>query len=447
MLDSFLTFINQQRWDMGSRKTLLAVSGGIDSVVMMHLFHNAGFEVGIAHCNFGLRGQDSVEDEQFVRGLAEGYQMPFFVKSFDPDAYAMEHGVSLQMSARVLRYHWFEVIRSEFGYDWVATAHHTNDSIETILLNLTRGTGLAGLQGVPPVNGRVVRPLLFSSRAQIVAYAEKNELVWREDRTNSSIKYKRNLVRHRVVPILKELNPVLERTFQTTAERIRAADHLLMDFMEGWQKEHVRLTDGQVVVAIESLRRIVEPVYGLWFILRNYGFNYQQTQTLFSSIDRLSGKVFYSQTHKVLKDRDHLIVMGLGEGDVGESQISGLAGRNVYEWGELSIYASGAEGMSREKNAGRIFVDGSKLVFPLTIRNWIVGDVFQPFGMDGKRKKLSDLLIDLKYSIFQKRHVKVLVNGTGEIVWVIGIRADERFRIRQEAQNVVTMEVIFHKGQ
>jgi tRNA(Ile)-lysidine synthase len=443
MLDSFLTFINQQHWDIENRKTLLAVSGGIDSVVMLHLFHKAGFRVGIAHCNFGLRGQDSVDDESFVRQLAAQLQIPCYVKSFTPKTFASAQGISLQMSARRLRYEWFEALSAEFDYDWIATAHHINDSIETTLLNLTRGTGLAGLNGVPATNGRVVRPLLFSSRENIVDYAQKHQLVWREDVTNARTDYKRNLIRHRVVPLLKEMNPALERTFQSSTERLRAADTLLTGFLEAWQKEHVSITDGQLEIKIESLQQTSEPVYSLWFVLRNYGFSYHQAEVIYNAADGLSGKIFFSNTHKVVKDRHLLILRSQEETEQEESLISELSTKLVFQWGELNTQISDVVNFDGAGNPHRVFLDGNKLVFPLTIRRWAEGDVFHPFGMAGRRKKISDLLVDQKFSIFQKQMVKVLVSGTGDIIWVIGVRADERFRVTDATKSIVTMDVIF----
>jgi tRNA(Ile)-lysidine synthase len=443
MLDSFLTFINQQNWDIGNRKTLLAVSGGIDSVVMVHLFHKAGFRVGIAHCNFGLRGQDSVDDETFVRQLAEQLHIPCYVKAFSPKAFAHEQGISLQMSARSLRYDWFEALRAELNYDWIATAHHINDSIETTLLNLTRGTGLAGLHGVPATNGRVVRPLLFSCRDNIVAYAQKHALAWREDYTNARTDYKRNLIRHRVVPLLKEMNPALERTFQSSTERFRAADTLLTGFLEAWRNEHVSITDGQLEIKIKSLQQTKEPAYCLWYVLRNYGFSYHQAELISGVLDGFSGKTFYSDTHQVIKDRHLLILRELDEQEEEESLIWELAAQHVFEWGELNTQISVVVNLDGAGNPRRAFLDTDKLIFPLTIRPWAEGDVFQPFGMAGRRKKISDLLIDQKFSIFQKQRVKVLVNGNGDIIWVIGIRADERFKVTDATQRVVTMDVIF----
>ena len=440
MLEAFLTFINQQKFDLHKKSTLLTVSGGVDSVVLAHLFHKAGFQAGIAHCNFSLRNKESDGDEAFVRELAEGYKFPFYVKKFDTKNYAEEQGISTQMAARELRYKWFEEVRIDNGYDGIATAHHANDSFETVILNLVRGTGLAGLHGITSQNKALIRPLLFTSREYIQEYIRINNLIWREDSSNESNNYKRNLIRHEVIPILKQMNPSLETTFKTTSQRIRAAENLLTDFLENWKKEAVKYDDDEEYkILISALISASEPVYKLWFVLQEFGFSYAQADEIYKSVESISGKVFQSSTHVVLKDRDYFVVTKITK-EAGTLELKINYPPGEYQFGDSSFslkVASGAMDFSFGQSPSTAYFDIDKLEFPLTMRHWEIGDSFCPFGMSGKRKKISDLLIDLKLNLNQKRKVKILLNGNREILWVIGIRTDERYRINDESKEIL----------
>lgn len=441
MLDSFLTFINQHTPDLKQQPTLLAVSGGIDSVVMTHLFHNLGLPAGIAHCNFGLRGEESDGDEAFVRELAVRYNFPFFVTHPDVKSFAKSASVSTQMAARELRYDWFEKIRQESGYRWIATAHHANDSLETLLLNLARGTGLAGLTGIAPVNGNLIRPLLFSNRAEVGQYAMENGIRWREDRTNETDDYYRNKIRHHVIPVLSELNPSLETTFNASSERLRAANALLEEYLQRWKSQVVRQEAGAVRIQIAEILSEPEPVYRLWFILQDFGFQYNQIRSIIATFDGIPGKRFFSATHVLLVDRDQLVL----KASPGTSDYEAL----LIEQPDVTLDWQGAKltlrilpaGSSLQFDSATIAVDQDLLTFPLTLRKWRQGDTFQPFGMGGKRKKVSDLLIDNKIDRFEKEKTAVLLNGDGEIIWVVGVRADERFKIASTTGNTLLISL------
>ncbi|MET7254011.1 tRNA lysidine(34) synthetase TilS [Dyadobacter jiangsuensis] len=437
MLDSFLTFINQHTPHLKQQPTLLAVSGGVDSVVMTHLFHNLGLPAGIAHCNFGLRGEESQGDEAFVRELAARCNFPFFVNSPDVKSLAKGTSVSTQMAARELRYEWFEKVREEMGYRWVATAHHANDSLETLLLNLARGTGLAGLTGIAPVNGHLIRPLLLSNRAEVSHYASENGIEWREDRTNATDDYYRNKIRHHVIPVLAELNPSLEKTFNVSAERLRASNALLEAHLQNWKKQIVSDENGNLRIPIVAISGESEPAYRLWFILRNFGFQYRQARSVAAYLNANPGKQFFSPTHVLLIDRDFLVLRDLSENS-GQEEL-------VIEQPDATLDWHGAKLVLRTLPAGSpvhfdlttIAVDLDLLTFPLTVRKWQQGDIFHPFGMGGKRKKISDLLTDKKVDLFEKEKTAVLLNGHGEIIWVVGIRADERFKITTATSNLL----------
>ena len=438
MLNSFLTFINQHKLNLNNQYTLLTVSGGVDSVVMLNLFYKAGFKAAIAHCNFGLRGEESNSDEQFVRELGQKYGFPFFVERFDTKNYASEQAISTQMAARDLRYAWFEKIREENSIQWIATAHHANDNIETALLNLTRGTGIAGLHGIAVQNKSILRPLLFATKEEILSYANESKLTWREDKSNDSLDYKRNVIRKSVVPVLKELNPSLESTFMLTSERLRAGDELLSGFLKEWEKTVLEKKEDEMHISIEGLLEADNPIYRLWFILDSYGFSYTQTSQIVKSFDALSGKVFHSDTHKLLKDRDVLILKKHSTTEMpAELIVSGLIGE--YSFADRRLCFEYVDSWTIDKDTNVIYLEESKLKLPLVVRQWKKADNFQPFGMNGKSKKVSDLLIDLKLNRFEKENVHVLVNGNAQIIWVIGLRSDDRFKLNEKSSAIIKL--------
>lgn len=437
MLDSFLTFINQHTPDLKQQPTLLAVSGGIDSVVMVHLFHRLGLPAGIAHCNFGLREKESDGDEAFVRELAIRCGFPFFVTSPDVKNVAKTNSVSTQMAARELRYEWFEKIRKESGYQWIATAHHANDSLETLLLNLARGTGPAGMTGIAPVNGNLIRPLLFSNRAEISRYAAENDIRWREDRTNQTDDYYRNKIRHHVIPVLSELNPSLEATFNATSERLRAANALLHEYLQKWQTRIILREADTIRIPIAEILDVNEPAYRLWTILQGFGFQYAQMRSIMTSLRGISGKQFFSPTHALLIDRNDLVLKNRSE-VLGHEELTIERQDAAFDWqGGQFVLRIVPAGTPVSPGKSTIAVDPDLLTFPLTLRKWQKGDTFQPFGMAGKQKKVSDLLIDNKIDRFEKERIAVLLNGNGEIIWVVGIRADERFKLRDTTKGIL----------
>ncbi|GLU51571.1 tRNA lysidine(34) synthetase TilS [Dyadobacter frigoris] len=443
MLESFLTFINQQKLGLSEKSTLLTVSGGADSIVLAHLFYRAGFSASIAHCNFGLRDKESDGDELFVKQLAEQYGFPFFVTRFETKKIATQRGISTQMAARDLRYEWFEEVRISQNLDFIATAHHANDTFETVLLNLTRGTGLAGLHGISVINQSLIRPLLFASKEQILQYIVDNQLVFREDSSNSSNAYKRNLIRHEVVPVLKKMNPSLEKTFGVTSQRLKSADVLLNNFLKDWQVSVTENVQGDLHISIAAILNSPEPVYRLWFILEEFGFSYSQGQEIFRAAEGVSGKVFYSGLHQILKDRDFFIV-SKRENSVGNDELIIDQPEGIFKTGmlifEIRKFLKTNE-FKIDKKADLAYLDAEKLVFPLTIRSWVKGDHFCPFGMKGKSKKISDLLIDLKLNLNQKQKVKIISNGNGDIMWVIGLRTCEKYKVTDMTREIIEVSV------
>ncbi|MCF0060665.1 tRNA lysidine(34) synthetase TilS [Dyadobacter chenwenxiniae] len=434
MLDPFLTFINQHKLDLKKQPCLLTVSGGVDSVVMLHLFQKAGFPAGIAHCNFGLRGDESEGDEQFVKELAKTYDFPFFSKRFDVKSFAKKRGISTQMAARELRYEWFEQLRAAHNYAYIATAHHANDSLETVLLNLTRGTGLSGLYGISGINSYLLRPLILATKEQILAYAQANGLHWREDQSNDSDDYKRNLIRHKVVPVLQQLNPSLEATFIHSADKLQSADQLLRELLDEWSIRAVIKKNDQIRIHIALLLAEGQAAYRLWHLLDQFGFSYRQSVQIIASLPGIPGRQFLSDSHILLIDREELIVQKKFEG-LESSTWAIHVPNGELQLGGFILRLSQKDRDSLPRNAydsQTVILNSQKLEFPLTVRKWQTGDVFQPFGMNGRKKKLSDFFTDLKMDLFTKQSTFILVNGNQEIIWVIGLRLDERYRVNPD---------------
>ncbi|WP_026632199.1 tRNA lysidine(34) synthetase TilS [Dyadobacter alkalitolerans] len=448
MLDAFLTFINQHKLDLEKQPCLLTVSGGVDSVVMLHLFHQAGFPAGVTHCNFELRGEESDEDEQFVQQLSQAYDFPFFTKHFDVKSFAKEKGISTQMAARDLRYEWFETLRITNGYTYIATGHHANDSLETTLLNLTRGTGLSGLHGISGINNHLIRPLLLATKDQILTYAQENALTWREDRSNASDDYKRNLIRHKVVPVLQQLNPSLEATFIHSSAKLSSADRLLKEMLDEWARGVVVTEGEQVRISKAKIVCESEPGYRLWHLLDKFGFSYQQSVQIVANLHGISGRKYLSQSHILLIDRQDLI---LAKMDGNPEDLSLYINEKVgeFRWEGFSLRL-----VQRERNSNlptyyssnTAILNAKKLKFPLTVRRWQKGDFFQPLGMQGKKKKLSDFFTDIKADYFTKQHTFLLINGNGEIIWVMGLRLDERYRIRDDTADILEVSWVVNSG-
>lgn len=442
MLDSFLTFVNEHRVPLRNTPTLLAVSGGVDSMVMAELFRRAEFPFALAHCNFGLRGDESDADERFVRQWAEEAGVPCHVRHFDTQQTADNQRISIQMAARDLRYAWFDELLTDFGYPYLALAHHADDSIETVLLNLVRGTGLPGLLGIAPVRTSTIRPLLYTSKKEILDFARTHTIAWREDSSNATDHYRRNVLRHQVLPVLQQLNPSLEGTFRHTTERLRAASSVLDSFLIDWKTQAVRQVGETLYVSLDTLRQAHEPAYQLHSVLEPLGYKYAQTQDIVAALDAVSGKQFHSSTHTVVKDRSELIIIPI-------NHCLGIEPIQIHENDtHISLAERATLTLTRHTyspdfkpapNPNTAYFDAALLRFPLTVRPWQHGDWFCPFGMKGKRKKLSDLLVENKVPMSRKPQCLVVLNGDGTILWVLGIRADDRFRLRASTVHFVQM--------
>ncbi len=416
---------------------MLAVSGGLDSVVMLHLFKEAGFSVGVAHCNFQLRGEDSMKDESFVQNICSEKSMPFFCKRFETNIYATEHSLSVQMAARDLRYAWLNEIVEKEGYDFLATAHHLNDSLETMLLNLTKGTSLQGMSGIPRKNGKVIRPMLFASHGMIKTYADFHHLKWREDLSNATDDYQRNFIRHQVVPKLKELNPSLEDTLQKSLIKISGALELLNLGRTQFESQFKKLKTG-LHVPKQAIEQYKNQSAVLWEAIHHYGFNLEQCQSVIHSLHGQAGKKFISTHYQLTIDRDEIVISERIENwepiiiERGENHIS----RGPFSLDVKSVEKEESR-INQDKNEA--VLDESKLKFPIIWRKWKAGDHFYPIGFDHK-KKLSDFLIDNKVSLPAKEFVTVL-ESEGEIAWVVGYRIDNRFKITPQTRSALSFSI------
>ncbi len=424
-----------QEWCKTTDKILLGVSGGIDSMVMLHLFRQSGYQVGVAHCNFQLRGVESDEDENFVRRNCRQWDIAFYSHRFDTKNYATEKGLSTQMAARELRYTWFNELLQKEGFDYLATAHHSNDSIETILLNLTKGAGLDGLTGIPAQNKKIIRPLLFITQEEIEKYAAEEEVLWREDQSNQSDDYQRNFIRHQIVPKLKELNPSLEKTWQETIYKLQGASEIISTSVEEWKSKNQKIEGDKIVLekkGFDNSKRVM-----LWEIVKPYGFNFDQCENIINALGGQSGKRFLSNTHELIVDRESLI---LTEHQENWEQVSIESSQQEVSLGAKTLKFETADctGLPiSDKN--QAIVDEGLVRFPIIWRKWKPGDFFFPLGMKN-RKKISDFLIDEKVSLADKDSL-TLLESNGEIVWVVGHRIDDRFKVTDQTRRVIRIRL------
>ena len=446
-IEKFNAFILEQHLADPSGKILLAVSGGPDSVAMCHVFKSAGLAFGIAHCNFKLRGTDSDADAAFVEDLSQQFKVPFFSVEFDTHQYRKENKLSLEEAARHLRYQWLEDIRKQFHYTAIATAHHLNDSAETLLLHLVRGTGLRGLTGIPAKNQNIIRPLLFATRAEIMEFIAANAIIYRTDLSNNEDQFDRNKIRNNIIPMLRELNPSLEKTFSNNIRHFTEADLLLSEYLA---KKITRVSfrkNNAEYIPSAFFKNHPAAVTLLHYWLSPAGFNEDQLHQMMRTIGE-SGKIFYSKSHRVLIDRKFLILNELkktiSDNIVIESSVKHIKAENLH----LEITSTALPEHLQFNDSGKVaYFDADKVAFPLILRKWRPGDYLYPLGLTRRRsdkpgkKKVSDILTNLKLDILQKENTYVVCSGD-YIIWVVGIRQDERFKITAGSKSLLKLRML-----
>jgi tRNA(Ile)-lysidine synthase len=433
MQNLFLDFIKKHALINDNESVLLAVSGGIDSVVLAHLFKRSSIKFGIAHCNFQLRGDDSDGDAVFVEQLSLDLAVPFHLIKFDTKAHASSLGISTQMAARDLRYKWFDGLLGAFDYKKIASAHHKNDNVETLVHNLTRGTSISGLRGMLPINKDLIRPLLGVSRNEIEAYAKAHEINWREDVSNKSHDYKRNFIRHEVLPKFEELNPKYIDVMNTSMAKNREVELIFKNRVKKLQQVLLKTSEhGEASIDIKQFKKEHIGPYLLSEVLKKYGINYKQCDQLLSMLDGYVGKQFVCDGYMLLIDRDSLIISPKTKDSTYHQLIN--ASTKVINSKHQFNFSKSEAGVTIDTNEDKAYLDIDKLKFPLLLRTWQEGDYFRPLGMKGK-KKLSDFMIDTKIPLNLKKEQEVILSE-GKIVWVVGKRIDDRYKITDRTKNI-----------
>ena len=437
MIQKLLKYISNHGLFTNKDNILIAVSGGLDSVALLDLLFKTGFNISIAHCNFQLRGSESDADEEFVRSLGKKYNVKTFVKTCDAAEFAKTNKLSIQESARELRYKWFEDILTENKFDKLAIAHNSDDNLETFFINFSRGSGLGGLKGIPVKNAKIVRPLMFASRKQIEEYALENNIDFREDSSNKSDKYLRNNLRHNVIPTLKKVLANSDAEMQKSIDYL-AQDRMLFEQMLEEKRKTILHKQGQQIVIDKKALLNLKPLeVWMYYILKPFGFVRGLTDEITNAIEQnKSGKQFFSSTHRLVTDRDKLFLNPISEiSDSQEYEIK--QGENKIDKPiklTFSIVENNAD-FKIEKKKDIAYFDFDKLNFPLVLRRWKKGDSFQPFGMKG-HKLLSDYFIDEKLSLLQKENIWLL-GSKKEIIWVVGMRTSDLFKLNPDSKKVL----------
>lgn len=439
MLAAFQEHITQVFPKLLGKRLLIAISGGLDSVVLTHLLHQSEYEIALAHCNFNLRAAESHGDEQFVKQVAKNLNIPIYVKSFETAEYAKQQGISIQMAARELRYAFFDELCISKSYDYVLTAHHLDDQLETFLINLNRGAGLNGLLGIPQENGRVLRPLLPFSREQIKEFATVNDLQWREDSSNNSNKYQRNILRNKVLPLLHEALPDLRSHFADSLNYLKGSQELVEDSVARFRESVITTTKTGLQIDIEQLLQTKNPQTYLYEVLKDFGF--QQMEEIMGLLKAQTGKFLSSETHLLLKNREVLLLELREDQDSIFLKIDNNSSRLEFYNSAIQLeYLEVEEPLVFVKaNAHRdiLYLDAAKITFPLWLRNWKQGDRIQPLGMKGT-KLVSDVLTDAKVSFIAKEKIVVLTQDE-EILWIVGMRSSNLGKVTSSTKTLMKL--------
>ncbi len=444
MLKNFIKYIEKNKLTDKNEKILLAVSGGPDSVVMADLFFKAGYKFAIAHCNFKLRGKDSDTDEHFVKKLAQKYNVNFFLKICNAAEYAKKNKISIEMAARDLRYNWFDECSKKNNFQKIAIAHHLNDNVETILLNLARKTGINGLTGIKPMNGKIIRPLLWTTKNQIENYCIQNKLSYRIDKTNQQTDFQRNKIRHIIIPEFEKINPAFNNNIIATAKHLEEYKKIIDQYISEIKNNCLKkINNNYIEINKNCLKKTASIQTVLYEITKKYGFNETQCSNIENSINK-SGLEFYSKNYKITLNRKNLIIEKINNqnNDIQITIDKKDIGKTIHitDTEIIKIEKLSAKSYKIDKNPNTGNFDFDKIKFPLTIRNWQAGDWFIPLGMKGK-KKLSDFFNDKKIDINKKNKIKI-IESNSKIVWIAGYRPDERFKINKQTITILKLTLL-----
>jgi len=433
VLSAFITHIDTVFPELRESSFLIACSGGVDSTVLAHLCHKADLSFALAHVNYQLRDAESDADAQFTASLADEFGVPYYSTSFDTAALKVEEEGSLQQIARKLRYSWFDELLEQEDFTYVVTAHHRDDNLETFLIHVLRGTGIDGLTGIPAKRGQIRRPLLQFSKEEIQVYAGENKLQWREDKTNETDDYLRNTVRHKLVPVFKELNPDILSALETTQDHLINSSKIVNNEIQRIKKQLFTYKNNRIEIDIKGLKSLMTPRAYLFPLLTPYGFT--DWPAIEELLEAESGKKVYSGTHVLLKDRNTWILEEITPNKENKKTLEEAADSlfNMLEIEEVASFEKG--------DANTLYIDKESLNHRLRVRNWQKGDYFYPQGMGGKRKKLSKYYKDIKLDVLKKPRQWLLCDGD-EIVWVIGKRGDERYKVTDKTKKILRIKVI-----
>lgn len=441
MLQSIERYIRENNLLNTEATVIVGFSGGADSLVLLHALQQLAYRCIAAHCNFHLRGEESMRDEQFAETFCLRQNIPFHKIDFDTEGYAASHKLSIEMAARELRYDWFETLRLRYHAEAVAVAHHQDDSVETILINLIRGTGIKGLVGIKPQSDKVIRPLLHLTKSDLLAYIDCYQLAYVTDSTNLQDVYVRNKIRLQVLPLLEEINPSVSEAIARTASNLLQVEEVYHSAIAKKKEDILVYQDDHLYIPIQEVVQFASPEALLYEILSDFRFNRAQVQDIRSAFNAQPGKVFHSPTHRLIKDRDFLIVLPAQTIDQEEYKIS--SGMHFIQT-PIPLQIKEEEynpEFSFEKDSRLAYFDKDKLRFPLILRKWQEKDFFVPYGMTGKQK-ISKYFKDHKFSRVQKEESWLLCSGES-VIWIVGERADNRFKVDQYTTKIYSLRLLF----
>jgi tRNA(Ile)-lysidine synthase len=437
LLSGFQQYISHHNLFTKDHHLLLAVSGGVDSAVLVHLCHQAGYKFSIAHCNFQLRGEESERDEAFVKSLAEQYKVKVFVQKFNTNEFALENKLSIQEAARQLRYKWFDELLSTASYQLstLLTAHHLDDSIETSTMHFFRGTGISGLRGMLPKQGAIVRPLLFVSKQAILDFAKGKQLQWVEDSSNESSKYTRNFFRNELLPMIEQVYPEVKQNLARNLQRFAETEELYLQAVQLYKKKLLEQKGGEIHIPVLKLKKCV-PLYSIVYeIIKDFHFTAAQTDDLISLLDAENSKYVQSSTHRIIKNRNWLIIAPLESSTAENILIDADLDTVEYSGGKIEIKKLSIINYQLSSSSSIATLDAEKIEFPLLLRKWKTGDYFYPLGMK-KKKKVARFLIDQKLSKTGKENSWVLESNQ-KILWIVAQRIDDRFKILPSTKHIL----------